>query len=118
MNFEVVSLINRKNKWPKSTDPIIFPPLFKRGPGTQNKLHRKEPDDANHTKWQRINTSHQYKKCLEYGHNSRTCNKDKQFTIIPGENTITITKPPIQVSQAPSVQKVSKKLVSLLFKKC
>lgn len=58
---EVVSPINGKNKWPKTTYPIILPAMFKRSPRRPKKLRRREPDEANQTKWQRTNTSHKCK---------------------------------------------------------
>ena len=57
-----------------------MPPSYKRGPGRPKKLKRREPDEETQTRWQRTNTSHICKSCLEYGHNKRTCKKNKQLT--------------------------------------
>lgn len=108
---EVLTLINGKNKWPNTTDPKIFQPMSKHGPGKAKEASQKG------TKWGKLNKMAKIKykpwgvksaqamgckKCLEYGHNSRTCKKGKQLTIILDENTKSITKhvePPTQVSQ-------------------
>lgn len=55
------------------------------------------------------------KKCLEYGHNNRTCKKDKKIAIIPRENetfVIEPIEPYTQASQTPNVQKEPKKKVN------
>lgn len=78
---EVISPINGQNKWPRITDPEILPPSYKRGPGRPKKLRRREPDEETQTRWQRTNTSHRCKSCLEYGHNKRTCKKNKQLAV-------------------------------------
>lgn len=39
-------------------------------------------------KWKRSNTSHRCKKCLEYGHDSRTCKKNKQIVIVTYETCL------------------------------
>ena len=70
---EGITPINGKNKWPKTNDPVILPPVYKRGPGRPKKLRRREPDEANQPRWRRTNTTHRCKRCLEYGHNARTC---------------------------------------------
>lgn len=44
---EGVTLLNEQNKWPKTTEPIIFPPLYKHKPRRNNKHHRGESDEAN-----------------------------------------------------------------------
>ncbi|XP_058744588.1 uncharacterized protein LOC131617289 [Vicia villosa] len=82
---EVISPINGQNKWPKTTDPEILPPSYKRGPGRPKKLRRREADEESQTRWQRTNTSHRCKICFEYGHNKRTCKKNKQLAVIVGE---------------------------------
>ncbi|XP_058749639.1 uncharacterized protein LOC131622610 [Vicia villosa] len=83
---EVITTLNGQNKWPKTSDPVILPPMYKRGPGRPKKLRRREPDEANQHKWQRTNTSHRCKKCQELGHNARTCKKNKQIVLVPSEN--------------------------------
>ncbi|XP_058781960.1 uncharacterized protein LOC131656219 [Vicia villosa] len=83
---EVITPLNGQNKWPKTSDPVILPPMYKRGPGRPKKLRRREPDEANQHKWQRTNTSHRCKTCQELGHNARTCKKNKQIVLVPSEN--------------------------------
>ncbi|XP_058752080.1 uncharacterized protein LOC131625205 [Vicia villosa] len=84
---EVITPLNGQNKWPKTAHPIIMPPLFKRGPGRPKKLRRREPDEANQTKWQRTNTSHRCKICFVLGHNKRTCKKNKQIVAVSAART-------------------------------
>lgn len=43
---EVITPINGQNKWPRTADPEILPPSFKRGPGRPKKLYRRETDEA------------------------------------------------------------------------
>lgn len=40
------------------------------------------------------------KKCLEYRHNSRTCQKDNHFAIILKENETSVTEPVVPPTQA------------------
>ncbi|KEH33355.1 hypothetical protein MTR_3g436320 [Medicago truncatula] len=70
---EGITPINGQNKWPKTNDPVILPPEYKRGPGRPKKLRRREQNEANQPRWRRTNTTHRCKRCLQYGHNARTC---------------------------------------------
>ncbi|GAU49489.1 hypothetical protein TSUD_88560 [Trifolium subterraneum] len=36
-------------------------------------MRRRDPDEADPLRWTRSNTTHQCQRCLEYGHNARTC---------------------------------------------
>lgn len=47
---EVVTPINGQNKWPKTTDPEILPPIFKRGPGRPKKYCIRELDEVSQTR--------------------------------------------------------------------
>jgi hypothetical protein len=71
--WELVGIPCRPKKRPKTNDPVILPPEYKRGPGRPKKLRRREPDEANQPRWRRTNTTHRCNRCLEYGHNARTC---------------------------------------------
>lgn len=102
---------NGQNKWPKTIDPIIFPPMFKRGPNKPKKLRRREPDEATQTRWKRTNMNLKCNDFLKYGHNKRTCNKNKQLVVIPGELETDVETPP-HVSQTPTVQARPKKMIS------
>lgn len=72
---QIISPINGQNKWPKTDLPEVLPPQYKRGPGRPKKLRRREPDEdtSKKGKWSRTNTSNRCKRCLQYGHNTRTC---------------------------------------------
>lgn len=61
---EIVTPINRQNKWPRTADPEILPPSFKRGIGRPKKLRKRELDEASQTRWKRTNTIHKCKTCL------------------------------------------------------
>ncbi|KAI5394613.1 hypothetical protein KIW84_061306 [Lathyrus oleraceus] len=80
-----------------------------RGPNKPKKLRRREPDEATQTRWKRTNTNLKCNDFLKYGHNKRTCNKNKQLVVIPGEletDVETLT----HVSQTPTVQARPKKM--------
>jgi len=108
-----ISPINGKNMWPKTNDPDILPPQYKRGPGRPKKLRRREPDDGNGPRWRRSYTTHRCNKCFAYGHNSRTCKLPK-----PKEcaTTTTVDVVPTQASQTIAPKKrVCLKLVLYLI---
>jgi hypothetical protein len=69
----MMMISNGRNRWPKTDDPDILPPQYKRGPGRPKKMRRRDPDEADPLRWTRSNTTHQCQRCLEYGHNARTC---------------------------------------------
>ncbi|CAK8572483.1 unnamed protein product [Lathyrus sativus] len=71
-------------------------------------LRRKEPDESNATKCQRTNTTHRCKTCLKYGHNIRTCKKNKQIVLHKNQNITTIELP-TQANQTENVQKETSK---------
>lgn len=112
---KVVIPINGKNKWPKTNDPIILPPMFKHRPRRPKKLHRSEPDETNQTKWQRTNTSHMCNTCLEYEHNSRTCKKDKQLIYFKGNATF-FSEPVAPPTQLQLSKKNRRKWLVILLK--
>ncbi|XP_058759808.1 uncharacterized protein LOC131633114 [Vicia villosa] len=82
---EFITPLNGQNEWPRTTDPDILPPSFKRGPSRPKKLRRRDPYEASQNKWKRTNTSHRCKTCFEYGHNKRTRKKNKQLASVEGE---------------------------------
>lgn len=61
---EVVTSINGQNKWPRTADPEILPPSFKRGIRRLKKLRRRKPYEASQTRWKRTNIIHRCKTCL------------------------------------------------------
>ncbi|CAK8537224.1 unnamed protein product [Lathyrus sativus] len=103
---EGITPLNGQNKWPKTNDPVIYPPMFKRGPGRPKKLRRREPDESNATKWQGTNTTHRCKTCLEYVHNTRTCKKNKNIILHKNQDVKT-NQVPTQESQTRNVQKAT-----------
>ncbi|XP_058781151.1 uncharacterized protein LOC131655272 [Vicia villosa] len=118
---EVITPLNGQNKWPKTTQPDMFPPLYKRGAGRPKKLRRREADEVNQNKWQRTNTSHRCKVCFELGHNKRTCKKNKQIgptsgvqanvqnEEVPPNNVTTTEDVPTQASQTAQANVAAKK---------
>ncbi|KAI5418497.1 hypothetical protein KIW84_042934 [Lathyrus oleraceus] len=85
-HVDMVWLQYKKNKWTRTSNPIMLPPLLKHGPGRPKKLRMRELDEANQTKWQRTNTRHRCKTCFKLGHNKRTCKKNKQIVLVPSGN--------------------------------
>jgi len=74
-----ITPINGQNMWPKTNYPDILPPAYKRGPGRPKKLRRREPDETTSTnRWSRTRTTNRCNVCLEYGHNARTCKKERK----------------------------------------
>ncbi|CAK8562844.1 unnamed protein product [Lathyrus sativus] len=82
--------------------------MFKRGPGRQKKLRRREPDESNATKRKRTNITHSCKTCLDYGHNTSTSKKNKHIFLHKNQNII-INEIPTQASQTRNVQKETSK---------
>lgn len=71
---QTISPINGQNKWPKTEDEPILPPVFKVGPGRPKKLRRREPDeDPNPSKLKRSHTSNKCSRCHGLGHNKKSC---------------------------------------------
>lgn len=108
---EVITLISGQNKRLRTTDPKIWLLSFKRGPGRPKNLCRRESNEASQTRCQRISTCHMCKTCLKYRHNTRTCKKNKQHVVVPGELLRNI-EIPIQGSHTPIVQTGPKKRVN------
>lgn len=97
---EAITPLNGHNKWPRTSNPIMLPHLFKHGPWRPKKLRRGEPDEVNQTKLKGTKTSHRCKRYFELGHNKRTCKKNKQIVLVPSGNTAHANQEmPTQASQ-------------------
>lgn len=57
----------------KDIADLIPPLIYKVGPRRPNKLRRESDEETIPTKLRRENTKNKCTRCLQYGHNTRTC---------------------------------------------